>query len=1022
MGRVLRWSLLGAFALAVGHFAWATWATWATFGSTTAPEYLVGGEVTALVGPDPSSKHLYLRRTLHLPRRPQHAWIQVLARDRVRLYVNGKLVARQIRDGFTAALLVDLTPHLQSGPNVLAIAAEQATVGQPPAVAVEGACFHEAVEQSIVVDEQWRCSSVFDRGASWWFAPEFDEHNWAPARFSRCELRGEVTLPPRAVTTPGSGQWITATRGEPTVFRRAFEVDGRSASAWIRLTATAPYRLAINGTVVDVREEELATNAPVREVQRTYDLTGLLHGGINDLTVALTPTAGQTPHLLLDGEVETTKGQRLALSSGGSWLIRPGLAPDGSWEPAAVVPGYAIAPPWGPDRAIGEIRLPAAWWVARTAELVGWILLTGFLTAVACQAMVWFLSRRGAGAVAPGVYLALVPAALGLGGAALAVFDPRVASQEVYQIWWLLAAVGSVPFQWLLLSAFARRGISAPGGSVMTWRPPAVGWEWALVGVLMAAGFGLRLRDLPSEPLHPDEVDTYRITQGFLERGFPSAEVTPDMPPKYTNTSELVYPGTALTALVFDDDRYVVRFPAVCWATLTIGLIYLVGRQMFGWIAGATAALLYTVAPVCIQLADFGRYFSQLQFLTLLTAYLFWRTIAGSGPINSRALWLTTISFIAMFLSWEGSALIAPGLVVAALVQRRGRLDTLVCRPAVWAAMGVVALVAVLQQSHRILQQTQLLSFGTGLSDLSLMPMWRYPIFDFWYYFRQASWNQDGLLPLVGLVAGGAVAVRHAYRRPARVLLLTFVTTAAVMTLILPHTAWRYGYHLLPLTMLLASAGLVAGCRALIGWAQRPIIPAGVRYHAIGVSALAATAFILAGSGLTLQLAELESFRVLEGGAKELRFPDLAGPVAYLRNDLRPGDVVMASHPHVVKHYLGGQAHDLYWPQSRLHLQAVLDDQRALPLDRRYGAVMVPDVEGLADLFARHERIWYVVVPGSHDRKNDDRVSAYLRQHMQVVYQDFQTIVLFRDRHHRPAEQRQADEERLQEAGTDFLR
>lgn len=44
------------------------------------------------------------------------------------------------------------------------------------------------------------------------------------------------------------------------------------------------------------------------------------------------------------------------------------------------------------------------------------------------------------------------------------------------------------------------------------------------------------------------------------------------------------------------------------------------------------------------------------------------------------------------------------------------------------------------------------------------------------------------------------------------------------------------------------------------------------------------------------------------------------------------------------------------------------------------------------------------------------------RQHMQVVYQDFSSIVLFRDHNHRPASQRKKDEDALQDAKTDFLR
>jgi len=130
----------------------------------------------------------------------------------------------------------------------------------------------------------------------------------------------------------------------------------------------------------------------------------------------------------------------------------------------------------------------------------------------------------------------------------------------------------------------------------------------------------------------------------------------------------------------------------------------------------------------------------------------FWLTLRGAGPIDRRALWLTAFSFLGLFLTWEASALIAPGMVFAALVQRRGHLRPVLCSPAVWAAMVLVVLVIVIQASHVILQQTQFLWYGISLSDVKLIPMWRYPIpgvFQPWYYIWQSSWTQDALLPLL---------------------------------------------------------------------------------------------------------------------------------------------------------------------------------------------------------------------------------------------------------------------------------
>jgi 4-amino-4-deoxy-L-arabinose transferase-like glycosyltransferase len=205
-------------------------------------------------------------------------------------------------------------------------------------------------------------------------------------------------------------------------------------------------------------------------------------------------------------------------------------------------------------------------------------------------------------------------------------------------------------------------------------------------------------------------------------------------------------------------------------------------------------------------MSNFGRYFGQLQFFTVLTVYCFWLTIRGAGPINRRALWATALSFSAMFLTWEGSALIAPGMVLAALVQRRGRLGTVLRNLSVWVAMLVVVLLFVAQYSFRALQQTQSLWYGISASDAMIAPMWPYPIYQPWFYIWESSWNQDALLPLLALLGAALLAVWHRHRRPLQYLLLIYLTLCIVMAALLTLFAWRYGNHLIPLLILPAAA------------------------------------------------------------------------------------------------------------------------------------------------------------------------------------------------------------------------
>jgi hypothetical protein len=1031
---VVRWALVIAFAVAVGHLAWH-----ALVGPTFVPEYQVGGEGPALTGLDPEHRHLYLRRELYLSRRPRRAWLQVIGRDRLRVYVNGRFVGSQALPGFPVAVVADPTPYLQVGRNVIAVSVEQCTLRQPPVVAVDGAyAFDDHEEHRIQVDSLWRCRATFERKAAWWFETHFDDRHWPYAPQTTCALRATVGMPPRALTVAGTGRWITPQASEDgsACVCREFHVAGRPRQAWLRLTSTGSYRVALNGILLDEQEDELGATVSAPPVQRSYDITAVAQRGRNVLALVLTDSTGRTPHVLADVEVEGGWGRRVLLGTDKDWLGRPGrphnwlaAAPDGSseWRPCLVEVGDLRVPPWQPRRQPVELVLPCAVVLQRAVGQLALIGLVAVLTFLACNAAV----RRMVADVpypTPFVFLALLPPTLAIAAALLATCDPRVLRQDVYQAIWVLLAVASVPLQWRLLAWLRdRQPVSGlvPAGLRPAARPS---WIAALLLGLVVIGFLMRLRDVGTEGLQWDEVENYHATLGFLERGFPNIKVHDDLPRMYIHTSELQFIPMALAALAFNDSAYVVRFPAVCWSTLTIVLIYLVGRRLCSVPVGLLAATIYTFAPVCVSMSNFGRYFSQLQFFTLLTVYCFWLTIRGTGPINRRALWLTAASFLGMFLTWEASALLAPALVLAALEQRRGRLRTMLGAPAVWAAMLVVGLVVMAQTSHVVLQHTQFLWYGVSLSDVKLIPMWRYPnpgVFQPWFYIWQASWNQDALLPLLGLAGALVVATGTTFRRPVRFLLIIHLATCLVMAFLLPNAQWRYIHHLVPLPILLTAAALVVGARALARWARTSGVPAAWHDYANGVVLLVVITLTALGSGMTVELGELPWFRIQGHGQRVYKFPNLQGTAQYLRAHMQEGDVVLANNLYQVNHLMGitGRPNRPldFMPATGPFLPATLDDRRPLLLDRRDGVQMISTPEGMVDLFARHRRIWYVVQPGQHYILNTPDVSTFLRQHTDVVYEDWEALVLFRGDNHRPASLRVDNERALRDAQANFL-
>jgi hypothetical protein len=458
-GRALSFLLVALFALALGHLAWGALA-----GPPMIPDYLVGGDAPALSGADPEARQLYLRRELYLSQHPRYAWISVVGRDRLHLYVNGTLVGSASGDGFNVAVVEDIAPYLNPGRNIIAILANQGSLRNTPLVAVEGGCTLSDGEHRFGADKNWRCQNVLERRGNWWFETSFHDRHWPAAHLSQAHLRAKLTgggsgiTPPRAMTVPGTGRWITPLdlNGKEGVVRREFAVSHRPRQAWLRVVTTASYALAINGHFLDREEATLDTEAvPVTPMRRLYDLTPFIQRGHNALALSLTTPTGP-PRVQADLEVEDEAGNRLGLGSNEEWLGSAGLPADwlqpqvnaAAWAPCAVSPGDLDILPWLPARLFVPIAVPFDLALTWLAGEVGLILAFALVTLLGCLVAerLFRSPQRGV------IYLALLPATLGTGAAMLATLDPRIAVQDVYQVRWLVLAAISVPVQWGLLA------------------------------------------------------------------------------------------------------------------------------------------------------------------------------------------------------------------------------------------------------------------------------------------------------------------------------------------------------------------------------------------------------------------------------------------------------------------------------------------------------------------------------------------------------------------------------------------
>jgi hypothetical protein len=189
------------------------------------------------------------------------------------------------------------------------------------------------------------------------------------------------------------------------------------------------------------------------------------------------------------------------------------------------------------------------------------------------------------------------------------------------------------------------------------------------------------------------------------------------------------------------------------------------------------------------------------------------------------------------------------------------------------------------------------------------------------------------------------------------------------------------------------------------------------------VSCLVAVGFVALGSGIFFELAGLPSFRVEGLGIRVFKHPNVGNATRYVCEHLREGDVVLTTHPFQVRHLMRGHVPadvEIFWPATQLQLPATLDDKRALPLDRRDGSPQIPDFESLREVFNRHERVWFIVDPTRSQAYNVEEVNPFFLENMDVVYEDFRTLVLFRGGH-RAAETRRKSFAELSKARASYL-
>jgi len=1006
-----------------GYFAWWThaghverlyrlsWAVAIEDGSSTAPAQWISPPGHPLIG--------YYRKELRASGRIRSAWVQVSAPFTFSLYVNGRHLGGEYYKSARATALFDITRYVQPGRNFIAIANTSRTYDETSRIVVAGAITDwQGRVTPIRSDAQWRTLNRYARqidktGKPEWFHPLFDDSDWPQAVTGGspgpADQAREV-FPPRLFRDPVPTGWVWGPRpeAEEVFFRRTFRARGKVRDAWLRIAARHSYTLFVNGHRLEGRETGVA-ESPLLTFLDVYDITPYLGRGRNVIAVKARREA--LDHgFIADGFWTDGAGTHELETRSGEWktseVYQPGWVrkrtDESAWSPASPLrtdtPAAAVLFPKGRI----EVEPPRSFTAPAGASLslavlAGALLFLALAWAAARLAAPGEADHAGLGAAGP----ACLPSAAFLALVWMAGYDYRLDPSFSFRGAWTAAALGICVLCLALLVAAARgvpaRLLGAVRDRAILPRPfPAGAWVWRhrhvlLLALILVAGLVLRLQHVAFEPIGADEIKMLEKSKGILKLGVPHVIVAQELGVRLSTTSELVHYPMAWGVLLFGEGELALRLPGILFSVFTALLLYRYGQMLHSRGAGLLAAALFSFFPAVIRMSQLARYPAQLTFFTLLAAYFFWRCISQHSIAN-RHLYFATAAYMCTYVSWEGAGFLLPSLFVGMALMRPRDLGRTLSNPRLVTCLLFIGLAVVLQLNIRAMVSGGLFIYGTGTSELTMMPTWFHSNFDPLYYldnfFLIENHQVLSWLCLIGLpfafrrgpLAGGM-----------RFLYGLLLMNLFMKTCFLQIRNWRYIYNMIPVTCLLAAVAVFI----LIGLLARLASRSGalaVQAHRFrkAITAGVVCLVLLSASPFLLKLYEMPGTHGLPRTRLEDRYyPTIHEAVTFMDKHLQEGDIIISPVPHLVDFYIRDAD---YFLETILHFQVFLNPAKDTTMHRVSGTQAILSYEDLQKVIAQNRRVWYVTSP-LDAKLLDPETHDWINRNMEVVYENIASLV-----------------------------
>jgi 4-amino-4-deoxy-L-arabinose transferase-like glycosyltransferase len=838
---------------------------------------------------DGDSSVAYFRYATQITALPDAAFVTVAADQTFRLYVNGIFIGSNRSDitqgKGSFAYIYDVASALHSGTNVIALRVANIDQRSPAVRAsfgvVQGSSivYHGTGMGWLATTQSTRVYLQNSTSLTNWTLSTFDASSWQPAAaVTNPPATPPLTVNPLLYEHPLPTQWMGVGSSHDAYFVRTIIKSAGASGAWLRIAATGPAAIFINGypyitwngqpTISRqqmanyLSEQDEATPYQQGIVPGIYDISAYLHTGSNTLAIHVM-TPGSSTARIGAGTLGAALSTDVLISDGGqqgSWLT-----PGTSWRASSHATtgwesGNTTAPSWSLPLLIGRPGTRHTFYLPNTSILgsnngpsfaqIGIVVLLSLLAVFGLWllAALWiklryFYSYREALGV---MCLAYLPAVACEGLLVVLAREPQILQPFPYTWQWgvgllMLVGVGYVFLWWHIRSrekaiTFERSQVHKAQDSkrpqetvtatryqhvatdrLKHWKDCVESWlqdHWGLLLIMLVA-LPLSCYGLTYEPYWQDELTSYYAAKGILAHGIPL------MPSGFFYPKgELYSYMLALSIAIFGEQRGGLRLLSVAEYLISLPVFYGVACYFFHRRIALLATAMLAFSPSTLLWGHEVRMYEQAQLLTILTMYLFYRAV--QQPQLPTRVYLAVACLVAMYLSHEETFIIFPALVICILLASWKSRDTSRRFPAVlyekhwWFAALLGASIIGLQLLLVKLTHPPIL--GT---DQSQQPFIQLATENIGFYLKllfvpSTLQATEPWITLNSLLAliGCIWAIRRV-DRPAVYCSLFLLVSMLTLAFLFTMASDRYIYPLLPVFYLMGAYALLNGLQAI---------------------------------------------------------------------------------------------------------------------------------------------------------------------------------------------------------------